>query len=212
MERLQCPEPLRTRVIDAWTTRGRRAHGRIATTARFVLGAMADGAPLELVADLGIVQLDHVHHAQRCLALAAGLGAVHDPSPLSVVPADPPSAASPTELAQSCIEATVRAVAWMEARDAARQTDVRELFDTLASDASRHVEVMWRLLRWTLGRADTVARAAVVDALRAWGPSAASATPEEVELAAFGALSPRLRNRAEHRALPIVQQAADAWA
>ena len=100
----------------------------------------------------------------------------------------------------------------LEARDAATHPEVREALDAIAEDEARHAELAWRFVRWAVEQpgADGL-KDEVLATLRSFKPRV-DAADEPLDLAPFGLLSDRTKQKARRRARTLLSACADQLA
>ncbi len=195
----------------AWAHAGAAEHASIAAFSKLALELLGHGAPASLVRAVHQAGLDEIDHAERCFALAARFGgaavgpgafpftrAVAATRPLADIAAD--------AVREGCIGETTGAVLARAAAGAATDPDVRETFETIASDEERHAALSWQVVAWAVRSGGADVREAVRAAFQAPMP------PLDVaELAMCGHVDPAmLRVAARAGLVEVVRPAARA--
>jgi hypothetical protein len=144
-------------------------HASIAAFARFTLELMSLGAPLDLVLRAQQATADETEHARDAFALA-GAYAGHPVGPGVLDVGAALSSRSPldivrTTILEGCIGETVAAVEAAEALAHSTDPAVREALTRVSADETRHAELAWKFVAWTLTCGDAELRAGAASAL-----------------------------------------------
>jgi hypothetical protein len=152
IERL--PAWLRARLADEWLDDARMEHASVAAFARFSLELLAHGAPAELLLAAQRAGADEVEHARLCFALASRYaGRALGPDKLRMADVSPAATLRESVLcavAEGCVGETLAALRAQAALDEARCPAVREVLARIVEDETRHAELAFRYLAWTL--------------------------------------------------------------
>jgi hypothetical protein len=206
-------EPLRKRLTDEWLVEGLYEHASIAWFSRLSLGLLAAGAPTELVLRTYDAAGDEARHTELCFALASAYRG--EPASASNYPFEEaePIAASMGSLAaivfeQGCIGETLVAVQVREELLRAEDAAVCATLEQMAGDESRHAELCWEILAWTINQGGAEVARAVGDLLgrASWVPDASDAAPAEERrlMMAHGRLDPLAVHALQARALRTI--------
>lgn len=186
------------RLAHEWLEDARAEHASVASFALLALQLMQLGAPPDLIRDAHLAALDEIRHAEICFALAS----TYANAPLGPGPLDTHGTVTETSLAQlatatlddGCFGETTAALEAHEASKLAADPVVRAALEGIAEDESRHAELGWRIVAWTVraGGAD-VQRILIERAreLEVGPPPNAPNAPND--LARHGRLSPQAR-------------------
>lgn len=167
-----CDESVRARAAAAWTREGAAEHASIAAFARLTLDLMAVGAPAALVEDVCRATRDEVRHAALAYGLASAFGGSEvGPGPIALL-RDRGAMSLPTLAVEcfvdGCVEETVAAMCAAEARAESALPQVTEALAVIVDDETRHAELAYRILAWTLeADEDGAVHRALSDALAA---------------------------------------------
>ncbi len=160
---------LRARLAQHWLDAAQMEHASVASFARLTLELLAIGAPPELLQRSQAAGMDEVRHAQLCFALARHLGAGEvGPGPLAIGGALGEATLTTVAVAAAREGCIVETVAALEAHVMAAQTldpVLKRLLTALADDESRHAELAWDIVRWTVKQGDAPLRQAVAAAM-----------------------------------------------
>lgn len=160
----------RSSLAEAWAADGLEQHASVALFGRFALDLLSVGAPARLVAEAHRAALDEVRHARMCFALAAAYsGEPIVPGPFDfgrgvAGDADPVRLAERT-LLEGCVSETLAAAHAAEQLAAATDPAVRKVLGAMAADESRHAELAWRTIGWSLATFGDRVRAPLQDVL-----------------------------------------------
>jgi hypothetical protein len=178
------PAETRRALGEAWARDGLFEHASVASFSRFSMQLLALGAPADLVRDTHAACVDEVRHAELCFALASAyLGHDVEPSGLPMpaavgIDADLAAVAAESAL-EGCVGETVAAVQAYVSLLRATDPAVREVLAMTVEDETRHAELAWRFLAWTLDTGGPDVRERVMRAFAGFRP--ARPTPENLD-------------------------------
>lgn len=144
----------------SWLKDALEEHASIAAFARFTMLLLSVGAPPHLVAGSQRASLDEIRHAQACFALAARYGSREvGPGPLKV--ADSLDVLSLADLAaltvqEGCVGETLGALLAAEQLAQASDSEVVRILRKIAADETRHAELAWQFVQWSVQRGGEV--------------------------------------------------------
>jgi hypothetical protein len=211
---------LRKRLAAAWTRTALMEHASVAAFARFALQLLSLGAPADLVEDTARAMADEIEHAKLAFAAASAYaGERLGPGPLAVEHSL--GTMSPVEIViltirEGCVGETIAAAEAAEAAACATDPRIREVWQRIAEDETRHAELAWRFVRWALASGTAALRDAVAAEFETLRVEKAPA-PSDVDLdglAEHGILSERDRHAIgaavlERVVLPCAQKLAE---
>ena len=187
----------RARAARAWTREGAAEHASVAAFARLTLELMAVGAPAALVGDACRAARDEVRHATLAYGIASALGG-SDVGPGALAMSTGAASSTLSELATAsfldgCVEETVAAMCAAEAGRRSHGGSIADALQEITEDETRHAELAYRILAWTLGRdASGEIHAAIrgaLDDVRRATPAPEASDPAADALEPFGILS-----------------------
>ncbi|MBK9752712.1 MAG: hypothetical protein IPO88_04250 [Nannocystis sp.] len=195
------PLAARRHLAGLWLRDAGDEHAAVAAFARATLELMAVGAPPELIFASQQASLDEIHHARSCFSLAALYA--DEPAEPGPLPALAPRDGGLVALARNtflegCLGETVAALAALRAGRSCQLAPVREVLATIADDETRHAELAWATLAFTVHHGGPAVAAALRELASSIGDRLHDASPEpelpaeltrEV-LAAHGRLGP----------------------
>ncbi len=166
-----------SRRAAAWERAGAEEHASVAAFARLSLQLMAHGAPSDLLRDVHRAALEEVGHAERCWAVARGLGAKTVGA--GAFPFAGPVAVDVTlaQLAadavrEGCLGETLGAHLLAAAVELTPEPATRAELSAIAAEEAEHGVLSFRIVTWALAAGGADVLAAVRDAFAAPWPQA----------------------------------------
>jgi hypothetical protein len=161
---LELDENTRRALGKAWLCDAQLEHASVAAFARLTLQLMALGAPAELVEESQRASLDEIAHAKACFGMASRyLDGVFGPSSLRLDGALSDlglEALLTSSIEEGCIGETLAAMIAGEQARVSLDARVKQTFEQIARDESRHAALAWRIVRWALERDPSLRRVA----------------------------------------------------
>ena len=145
----------RARLGRIWIETGLGEHASVAAFARFVLHLLSLGTPPDLLLDAIQAMEDEVHHARLCFGIArqftgesAGPGRMDISGVLDQ--GDDASSILRAAILEGCFEETVSAAYAQVALERVKEPSIRAVLARIADDESKHADLAWRFVNWTL--------------------------------------------------------------
>lgn len=159
----------RTALAEAWLADALAEHASVPAFGRLAVELAGHGAPPSLLARCGEAMVDEVRHARDCFAIASAYaGRTLGPGPVEA-PARP--VPSLVDLAvetfrEGCIGESLAAGRAAVQLGHATDPAVRRTLARIVDDETRHAELAWAILRWTIDVGGTDVRDALTEAAR----------------------------------------------
>lgn len=151
---LELDENTRNALGKAWLADAQLEHASVAAFARLTLQLMALGAPAELIEESQRASLDEIAHAKACFGMASRyLDGAFGPGPLRLDGALSElglEALLTSSIEEGCIGETLAAMLAGEQARVALDERVKQTFEQIARDESRHAALGWRIVRWAI--------------------------------------------------------------
>jgi hypothetical protein len=203
---------LRAELAVAWTRMALVEHASIAAFARFNLQLLSLGAPADLVERSSSAMCDEIKHAKLCFAEASRYaGRSIGPGPLSIAGSLDELSLSQIVLnvvREGCIGETIAAVEALEAHEHAADPALAEMLLDISLDETRHAELAWRFVKWSMASADAELVARIRDefahATLDGGMRSAELSADDTELLTYGVIPDALRPAIRARAIENV--------
>lgn len=140
---------------DAWLEQGLGEHASVAAFAKFILHLIGLGAPPSLLREAIRAMDDEVNHACLCFEIASRFrGRSASPGPLDLSDvldhSNDPAAILQAAIVEGCIDETISARGATLASKLADDPSIRRTLAQIAEDESRHADLSWNFVDWTL--------------------------------------------------------------
>lgn len=155
---------MRRNLADAWLRVASVEHASIAAFSKMSLQLLALGAPADLLSACQQAALDEIDHARRCYALAGSYGnQAFGPSPITELNGVTLEKITLEQLAMEslqdgCLMEGFSAAYLHEAALRAVDSELKATLMAMSKDETRHAELAWNILSWSLRSADAQMR------------------------------------------------------